>query len=65
MPSRRLFLFALGLFVLAAAPLPAQPRGFGRGDPAAQYAWLPSLEAGKVQAKQSGKPLMVVIRCVP
>ena len=38
----------------------------GRGDPrGSRYGWLSSLEAGKAQARSSGKPLMVVLRCVP
>jgi hypothetical protein len=58
-------LLACASLVLTALPLPAQP-GFGRGDPqAGRYGWLSSLEAGKSQARQSGKPLMVVLRCVP
>jgi hypothetical protein len=32
--------------------------GFGSG-------WLASLSAGQQQARQAGKPLMVVVRCVP
>jgi hypothetical protein len=27
--------------------------------------WLPSLQDGKLQAQKTGKPLMVVLRCVP
>jgi hypothetical protein len=50
---------ALGL----AAPLAAQPRM--RGDDAARYGWLPTLEQGKAEARKTGKPLMVVIRCIP
>jgi hypothetical protein len=32
---------------------------------AVQNGWTFSLEAGKRQARATGKPLMVVIRCVP
>jgi len=32
---------------------------------AARHGWLSSFEEGKAQAKRTGKPLMVVIRCVP
>lgn len=57
---------ALGFLTLVHAPLAAQPRGPGRGDPqAARFGWLSSLEDGKARARQSGKPLMVVLRCVP
>jgi hypothetical protein len=61
MTSRIVFL-TLGLMTLANAPAPAQ---FRPGDPAAQTGWLFSLEEGKSRARASGKPLMVVIRCVP
>jgi hypothetical protein len=30
-----------------------------------QYGWLGSLEQGKTEAAKTGKPLMVVVRCVP
>jgi hypothetical protein len=29
------------------------------------HGWLTSLSAGKELARRSGKPLMVVIRCLP
>ena len=60
--TARIFLLTLGLATLADAPLRAQ---FRRQDPAAQDGWLFSLEEGKSRARTSGKPLMVVIRCVP
>jgi hypothetical protein len=41
----------------------AQP---GRGEAsAARFGWLSSLAEGKAQARKTGKPLMVTIRCVP
>ncbi len=56
---------AIGLAGLVAEPAGAQPRG-GRGGPNAfAYGWLGSLEMGKAAAHKTGKPLMVVIRCVP
>jgi hypothetical protein len=66
MKSGSAALLALGLVVLTATSLPAQ-RGRPRfGDPQpARYGWLSSLEEGKARARQSGKPLMVVLRCVP
>ena len=60
--TARIFLLALGLATLSEAPLRAQ---FRRQDPAAENGWLFSLGAGKSRARASGKPLMVVIRCVP
>jgi hypothetical protein len=57
---------AVVLSALHAMPLMAQARGPRRGEqPAGRYGWLFSLEDGKAQARTSGKPLMVVVRCVP
>ena len=59
----------LGFFVLGAAGLTATPafaqKGKGKGGDAARYGWLSSLAEGKTQARQTGKPLMVVLRCQP
>ncbi|HEV3078388.1 MAG TPA: hypothetical protein VGY66_01360 [Gemmataceae bacterium] len=70
----RFMLLAL-LFVIPHAWLPAQQRpmrgerqrgGMRRGDQAAgEQGWIFSLEKGKAQARESGKPLMVMVRCVP
>jgi hypothetical protein len=57
-------ILACGLVVVAGAPAPAQPERGGEPE-ASRYGWLPSLEAGKARARQSGKPLMVVVRCLP
>lgn len=66
MMNRFVVSLALGLVVCADTSLLAQPRGPRRGEgPAINYGWLSSLEEGKAKARQSGKPLMVVIRCVP
>jgi hypothetical protein len=57
---------ALALTALAEVLFTARADGQGRGDPQpAAYGWLFSLEQGKAQARQTGKPLMVVLRCVP
>ena len=54
----------IGLAGGLAGPASAQKgergglNGFG-------YGWLGSLEQGKAQARTTGKPLMVVVRCVP
>jgi hypothetical protein len=59
-------LLALACVLLAAAPLFAQPRGVGRDDQTAgKNGWVFSLEDGITQAEKTGKPLMVVFRCVP
>jgi hypothetical protein len=64
MSYRSAVLLALGLVALTDSPVRAQPR---RGDQqeAARYGWLASLEEGKALAARTGKPLMVVLRCVP
>jgi hypothetical protein len=65
MNGRALVGFTLGLVLVSASPALAQ-RGRGRGDAqASRYGWLGSLEAGKAEARRTGKPLMVVVRCVP
>jgi hypothetical protein len=56
---------AIGLAGWAASAAEAQFKGDRFGPSAFGYGWLGSLEQGKAQAQQSGKPLMVVIRCVP
>jgi hypothetical protein len=65
---RRFSILAItvGIVSLANSPLLAQPRR-PRGDDMfpTTYGWLSSLQAGKAEAARSGKPLMVVIRCVP
>jgi hypothetical protein len=61
--------FALGLFAFGIASLIATPcqaqKGKGMGGDASRFGWLSSLSEGKAQARKTGKPLMVVIRCVP
>jgi hypothetical protein len=66
MRSGSLVLFALGLVALADAPALAQRGRDRRGDQqAARHGWLADLEQGKARARQSGQPLMVVLRCAP
>ncbi len=55
---------ALGLLTLADTPALAQRGRRGRPQ-AGRSGWLFSLEQGKAQARESGKPLMVVLRCEP
>jgi hypothetical protein len=57
--------FALGLLAIAASSVDAQFKGKGGDVSRAQYGWLSSLQEGKAQTNKSGKPMMVVIRCVP
>jgi len=55
---------ALTVVVLADVSAQAQGRRFGEQN-AVRNGWLFSLDAGKQQAQKTGKPLMVVLRCVP
>jgi hypothetical protein len=56
----------LTFILLLTSQSPAQFRDRREGIPnAGQYGWLPSLAQGKAQAEKTGKPIMVVIRCVP
>jgi len=48
---------AVVLMGLSGLAIQAQPRGRG--------GWLSSLFEGKTEARKTGKPLMVVIRCEP
>jgi hypothetical protein len=59
-----LSLLIFGLFLVSDTPLHAQPRDRGDAD-AAKYGWISNLDEGIAQAAKSGKPLMVVFRCVP
>jgi hypothetical protein len=59
-PMQRLVPSAL-LILLAAGPATAQRESEQPG----KYGWLSSLDAGKAEARRTGKPLMVAIRCVP
>lgn len=54
---------ALGVVLSADAPVHAQVRG--REQNGGKYGWISSLEEGKALARKTGKPLMVVLRCVP
>jgi hypothetical protein len=56
--------FAIAAFALTAPAVDAQFKGGGNVS-ATKYGWLSSLQAGKAQAAKTGKPMMVVIRCVP
>ena len=58
------FFVAVGLVVLTHTRVMAQS-GAGGSQDASSFGWLFSLDDGKAQARQSGKPLMVVLRCVP
>ena len=61
--------FLLGLVVFGAAGLIGSPalaqKGKGKFGNGGGFGWLSSLSEGKAQARKTGKPLMVVIRCVP
>lgn len=61
--------FAVQVFVcmaLANGPLWAQGRPARDADRGAvRNGWLLSLAEGKAEARKTGKPLMVVLRCEP
>ncbi len=52
--------FASVAFTQSSSDAQGKFKGSGAGS-----GWLPSLQEGRLQAKQSGKPMMVVLRCVP
>jgi hypothetical protein len=54
------------LFAVTGPGCGQPPRGAMRDEQAAaKYGWLSGLEEGKAQARKTGQPLMVVLRCVP
>ena len=59
--------FAVGVAAVACVALaPSAAPAQGKGDQAAgRYGWVSSLKEGKDLAAKNGKPLMVVVRCVP
>jgi hypothetical protein len=59
-PRSTISAFALVAFL--SPMIHAQP---GRDGNAGRYGWLSDLRSGKEQAKKTGKPMMVVLRCVP
>jgi len=64
MRSSVLAVLALSCVALSDASLFAQ-RGRRVDFSARRHGWLFSLAEGRRQAARSGKPLMVVLRCVP
>jgi hypothetical protein len=62
---RILPLLALGMLALVDTPVQAQGKKPGGEENAARFGWLSNLEEGKALARKTGKPLMVVFRCVP
>lgn len=61
--NRAVVLAALGAIALLDNPVLAQKKA-GEFE-AAKNGWLFSLSQGKALAEKSGKPMMVVMRCVP
>ncbi len=64
MRSRVVAAFAFAGLALADTSALAQKGRFGE-QAAGRNGWVFSLSAGKQMAQQTGKPLMVVLRCVP
>ena len=63
---RSSFVAAVALAGVALAPSPAlAQRGRMSEQAAARNGWVFSLSEGKQRARKAGKPLMVVLRCVP
>jgi hypothetical protein len=66
MTSRSVVFLALGIVASANSPLMAQPGRRVLGEmQAVENGWVFSLAQGQAQASKTGKPLMVVLRCVP
>ena len=63
MNHRSLFVLTLGVCALATSTLDAQGKKGKGGE--AKSGWVSSLAEGKRQVASSGKPMMIVIRCVP
>jgi hypothetical protein len=59
MKTVRFALFAAGFLVLANSAF-AQ-----RGPDAARHGWLSDYRQARDQARQTGKPIMLVFRCIP
>jgi hypothetical protein len=66
MKTRLILLLTLGSIACADAAALAQRRRPRFADQqAARNGWIFDLESGKARARETGKPLMVVLRCVP
>ena len=67
MNTRFAYLMVFGLVALTSTNAMAQRRGprGGNQQEARQAGWIHSLDEGVADARQTGKPLMVVIRCQP
>jgi hypothetical protein len=63
MRSLTFCLIALGLSGLYPASVSAQ-KGKARDD-AERYGWTEDLPAALKEAKRTGKPVVVVLRCIP
>ncbi len=61
----RLLVVTAALGCASLVPHGAEAQKGGGMPNAFQYGWLGSLEQGKAEAAKTGKPLMVVVRCVP
>jgi hypothetical protein len=66
MRTKTFVFLSLLVILFIGSPLSAQFRDRREGIPnAGQYGWLPNLAQGKAEAEKTGKPIMVVVRCVP
>lgn len=57
-------MMSASLTLANSAPCQAQGRGRGRDD-VQRYGWHTSYTRAKEEAQKTGKPLMVVLRCIP
>jgi len=63
MRSLTVGLIALALSGLYPAPVSAQKGKFR--DDAERYGWTEDLPAAMKEAKRTGKPVIVILRCIP
>ena len=58
----------LGMFLICLSvtnsPLATAQKG-KRPDAARAYGWLTDISSGVAESKRSGKPIMVLLRCIP
>lgn len=64
-PSIGRFVPAVLTALLVVGSASAQPGRRGGREEGAEYGWRSNYAAARAEAKRTGKPLMVVFRCVP
>lgn len=61
---RRVLSLAVALVAFHGSVGLAQFKGKGKVD-GGKFGWLPTVESGLAEARRTGKPLWIVLRCVP